>query len=398
VTICDRRDVDAAPHPSAAAPGLAPRSIPPQLSFGENSRSIRALSRTGSGLAALAALLFAREVQAAGGFSLSWQAPDACGTQADFEAGVSRVVGKSFAELGSAWKTADVVIVASADNWRLRVSVVSTSGTRRERDVVTGTCREAVEAAELIVATSLSGAEPIAAPSDTRTGESNARSPNAAAPSAPGGPEANTPPPANLPRASERAKGVVAAPSDTSRGALHESRLNVAVGARFGVEPLLLPTATTIGWGMLAIESQRLRAELTFGASYPESSPVPAGGGAVAQLLVAGGVGCYGAPAASFRLWGCAGGEAGRFSARGEPGPDLRSNKTSLRFWAAGLVQGQLSHPVAGPVDLVLGAQGVIAPHSIHVGRQDPMTGRFSADYHTQAADIRPWLGVEGRF
>jgi hypothetical protein len=349
-------------------------------------------------VAALAALLFAQQVHAAGGFSLSWQAPDACGTQADFEAGVSRVVGKPFAELGSAWKTADVVIVANADSWRLRVSVVSTSGNRRERDVVTATCREAVEAAELIVATSLSGAEPIAAPSDTRTGENSARPPNAAAPSAPGGPAANTPTTATRPRASEPAKSVVASPSGTSRGALHEARLNVAVGARFGVEPLLLPTATTIGWGMLAIESQRLRAELTFGASYPESSPVPAGGGAVAQLLVAGLVGCYGAPAASFRLWGCAGGEAGRFSARGEPGAGLQNNETSVRFWAAGLVQGQLSHPVAGPFDLVLGAQGVIAPHGIHVGRQNPMTGRFSEIYRTQPADIRPWLGVEGRF
>jgi hypothetical protein len=372
--------------------------IPPRLFFEQNSRSIRALSRTGSGLAALAALLFAQQVPAAAGFSLSWQAPDACGTQADFEAGVSRIVGKSFADLGSAWRTADVVILASGDSWRLRVSVVSASGARRERNVVTATCREAVEAAELIVATSLSGAEPVAAPPDTGTAENNAGPTSAGARSAPVGPAANTPKPAARPRASEPAKSVIASPSDTSRGASDGSRLNVALGARFGVEPLLLPTATTIGWGMLAVESRRLRAELSVGASYPESSPVPAGGGAVAQLLVAGLVGCYGAPAARFRLWGCAGGEAGRFSARGEPGAGLQNNETSSRFWAAGLVQGELSHSLAGPFDLVLGAQGVIAPHRIRVVQQIPMTKELAPDYSTRPADIRPWLGVEGRF
>ena len=92
-------------------------------------------------------LFFAPLVQAAGGFSISWQAPDTCGTRADFEAGVSRIVGKPFADLGSSWQTADVVIVAAADGWRLQVSVVSTNGAHRERDVLTTTCREAVQAA-----------------------------------------------------------------------------------------------------------------------------------------------------------------------------------------------------------------------------------------------------------
>ncbi|HTA93211.1 MAG TPA: hypothetical protein VK745_26715 [Polyangiaceae bacterium] len=341
-------------------------------------------------------LFFAPLLQAAGGFSISWQAPDTCGTQGDFEAGVSRIVGKPFAELGSSWQTADVVIVATADGWRLRVGVVSTSGAHRERDVLTTTCREAVQAAELIVATSLSGVVALAASPDeaAKSDDSAARArsaPVTPAAVAPSGAKPDSAKPPALATAPGAATAAPTAHETAARRTTSASALTFALAARVGLEPLLLKSATTLAWGVASLESERFKAELALGGSYPESDAVSGGGRAVTQLLTAGLAGCYGGSAHDFRLWGCVGGELGRFSATGE---NISNSTTTHELWSAALVQGELTHQLAGHFELVLGAQGVLAPHRIRVVESKPTV----VVYTTHEQDIRPWLGVAGRF
>ncbi len=308
---------------------------------------------------------------------------------------MSRIVGKPFAELGSSWQTADVVIVATSDGWRLRVGVVSTSGVHRERDVLTTTCREAVQAAELIVATSLSGVVPLAASPDdaAKSDDSAARARTAPATSAAVAPSGAEPDSAKPP-ALATAPAATAAPSShetAARRAASASALTFALAARFGLEPLLLKSATTLAWGVASLESERFKAELALGGSYPESYGVSSGGRAVTQLLTAGLAGCYGGSAGDFRLWGCVGGELGRFSATGE---NISNSTTTHELWSAALAQGELSHQLAGHFELVLGAQGVLAPHRIRVVESRPTV----VVYTTHEQDIRPWLGVAGRF
>ena len=292
-------------------------------------------------------------------FAIAWQAPEACGTRAELEAGVARIAGKPFDELGSAWASADVQIVATADAFRLRVRVVSTRGAQRERDVVTASCAEALEAAELIVATSLSGNEPEAAP--------------------PGPP---------------------AKPSDLVGPPVHREALpvNASLAARVGLEPLLLPSPVAIGWLLLGLETKRLKLELALGGTLHESEAVKGGGSAVASLLTAGLTACYGAPAGAFALLGCAGGEAGRFRVEGEAGSGLINPHASNRLWLAGLLQGELSRQLTRSLSLVLGAQGVVADRSVQVLQSGSGGNGAQPVYKTSRVDLRPWLGAEVRF
>jgi hypothetical protein len=302
-------------------------------------------------------------------FAIDWQAPEACGTRAELEAGVARIAGKPFDELGSAWVSADVQIVAASDAFRLRVRVVSTRGAQRERDVVTASCREALEAAELIVATSLSGNEPDAAPP--------------------------APAPPVVPPSETSAKQPDLAGPPVHRQALP---VTASVAARVGLEPLLLPSPVAIGWLLLGLETKRLKLELALGGTLHESEAVNGGGSAVASLLTAGLSACYGGPAGAFQLWGCAGGEAGRFRVEGEAGSALINPRASSRFWLAGLLQGELSRPVTRGLALVLGAQGVVAGRSIQVLQSGSGGNNVQPVYKSSRVDVRPWLGAEVRF
>jgi hypothetical protein len=344
--------------------------------------------------------LLAQHAARAAGFEISWQAPASCGTRADFEAGVSRIVGKPLAELGSSWASANVVIVATSDAWRLRVRVVSAGGTQRERDVVTATCREAVEAAEIIVATNLSEAEPGAAESPSAQADSVNAAPSAAtgATSAASAKAARAraqvqvqPKPVAPPQRAGRAADS-AATANAAR-----TPLTVALGARVGVEPWLLPSATSFASLALAVESERLRAELLLSASYPEAAAVVGteGGRARAQLSSAGGLGCYGGRASAFELWGCVGGELGRFTVAGQ---NLIHSQTQHEFWAAGLAQLEAAWPATRALSLLVGAQGMATSRRIHVVEAVPQSANTVKVYSTSPADIRPWLGLEGRF
>ncbi|HEX3855123.1 MAG TPA: hypothetical protein VHW01_29370 [Polyangiaceae bacterium] len=318
-------------------------------------------------LGALALLSVASRAQAER-FAIDWQAPEACGTRDELEAGVARIAGKPFDELGSAWVSADVQIVAASDAFRLRVRVVSTRGAQRERDVVTASCREALEAAELIVATSLSGNEAEAA----RT----------------------TAPPVAPPREAPAKRAEPAAPP------AHRQALPVtaSLAARVGLEPLLLPSPVPIGWLLLGLETKRLKLELALGGTLHESAAVDGGGSAVASLLTAGLAACYGAPAGAFELWGCAGGEAGRFRVEGQAGSALLDPRASNRFWSAGLLQGELSRQVTRGLALVLGAQGVVAGRSVRVLQSGSGGNSAQPLYKTSRVDVRPWLSAEVRF
>lgn len=352
------------------------------------------------GVAAAVVLSFAQHALAAGGFEITWRAPESCGTKADFESGVSRIVGKSFADLGSSWATAEVVISSTADAWRLRVRVVSVNGAHRERDVLTTTCREAVEAAELIVATSLSEAAPQSSDEAPSGGAGRARS---GPPSAASTSESKQSVSATLPeRPSSSAPAPIrAAPTSASAPtAARARRSTFSLGTRVGIEPILLPSATTFASIALALELERLRGELLLSASYPESEPVPKsnGGRARAELSSAALVGCYGGHLRAFALWGCLGAEAGVFSVTGEGAGNLINARTSYEFWGAGLAQGEALVPLSRAVALGLGVQGMATARRIRVTQRGAEAIGSTRVYLTNPADVRPWVGVEGRF
>ena len=315
---------------------------------------------------------------------------------------MSRVVGKPFGELGSSWATADVVIVATADAWRLRVRVVSTSGARRERDVVAGTCREAVEAAELIVATSLSGVAPAGSgDEDTASsakGESGVPS-RAASGAQPGLTDApQSAGPGSASSAAQRAATV--APRQASLAGVDAPSvaappLKFALGARVGLEPELSPALSAVGWGVFALQRERLRLELMLGGVVPQSHSVAGGGRAQIYLLSAGLAGCTGSPLGGFQVWGCAGGELGQFTAAGTDG--LLNGRATHKLWAAGLLQAEVSRDLKEGLSLALGAQGLLL-HPIRVVLDDAAGSFSTTDYTTPVLDIRPWLGIEGRF
>jgi hypothetical protein len=114
------------------------------------------------------------------------------------------------------------------------------------------------------------------------------------------------------------------------------------------------------------------------------------------HLLTAALLGCYGPVTGDFEVWGCAGGEVGQFTAAGFGG--VPGGRTTHQFWAAGLLQAEASRALTRGLSLALGAQGAFAPERIRVVRTDPNGGPPTPDYTTKIADIRPWLGVEGRF
>jgi hypothetical protein len=328
----------------------------------------------------LVALLLTQQAHATS-FAIHWQAPDSCGDQAAFEAEVSRIVGKPFAGLGSSWSTADVLIVPVADAWQLRVRVVSTSGARRERTLVAATCREAVEAAELIVATSLSGAD-LAADSEGASGEADAApeyTPAAAAPQTPT-------PEVRPPRVTQAA---LASPSEPA-----PPYLRVDLGARIGFETVLFPAPTEIAWLMLGVEYKPIKVELSVGATRSVPGDVREGRSATFSLQTAGLVGCYGGSVSAFRLWGCAGAEVGHYEAQGRDPLDSLSNGA---LWTAALLQGELSWSLTRTFALGAGVQGALAGHPIPVGLSAPL-GVKNDTLFTSRGDIRPWLGLEVRF
>jgi len=337
-----------------------------------------------------AAVLLLSHSAAAAGIAIRYQAPEGCGTQDDFEAGVSRIVGRPISELHSAWASADVSIEPSADGFRLRVRVVSDHTSPRERNLAVTSCREALEAAELIVATNLSAPPPEPEPEPA---------------SKPKPEPANARPRANGPRLTIEdrptkpgAQGAQQAdPTQLRAGAPP----HVLLGARFGLEPLLAPAPVALGWGMLGLEVQRIRLELTAGASSHSSKAVAGGGAVVHSWLAAGLVGCYSGPGsvgAAFQLWLCVGAEGGRFRATGESGMNLLNAHRDDSFWSAALVQGELLARLARGWSLAIGAQGVAALRSVQVTESNPQTGETIKLYSTPWVSVRPWLGLDWRF
>ncbi len=338
-------------------------------------RILRALARLRSVVVGATGLLFAHNAAAAG-IAIRYQAPETCGTQSDFEAGVSRIVGKPISELNSAWAAAEVLIAPDADAFRLRVRVVSENGSPRERDLLVASCHEALQAAELIVATNLSAPPPQAEPEAE---------------------PAQSAPTAKHPRLTIEDRPTK--PGQSSTPARSSMPLHALLGVRFGLDPLLAPSAVAMGSGMLGLESSRLRLELTAGATSHASSAVAGGGAVKSSWLGAGLLGCYAAiPGRPLELWLCAGGEGGRFRAAGQSGMNLLDAHTSDSFWSAALAQAELLVHLTRSLSLAFGAQGVAALRSVHVTEHNPQTGETVALYSTPRLSVRPWLGVDVRF
>jgi hypothetical protein len=328
-----------------------------------------------------AVLLLAHSARAAG-IAIRYQAPEACGTQDDFEAGVSRIVGKPISELNSAWASAEVLIAPDAEAFRLRVRVVSETGSPRERDLLVASCREALEAAELIVATNLSAPPPEAAPE--------------AAPGAAPEPVAARAEPKH-PRLTIEDRPTK--PEQSSAPAHSGPALHALLGARFGLDPRLAPSPVAAFSGMLGIESNRLRLELTAGATSHASSAVQGGGAVISSWLGADLLACYaGIAGGRLQLWLCAGAEAGRFRAAGQGGMNLRGAHTNDSFWSAALVQGELLVRLTRQLSLAFGSQGVAALRTVHVTEHNPQTGGTVNLFSTPWLNVRPWLGLDLRF
>ncbi len=338
-------------------------------------RILRALALRSSVVVGAAVLLLAHRAAAAG-IAIRYQAPEGCGTQDDFEAGVSRIVGKPISELHSAWASAEVLIAPSSDGFRLRVRVVSDNGSPRERNLAVTSCREALEAAELVVATNLSAPppEPQTQPAPAETKPTPAQ-PRLTIEDRPTKPESNA-------------------------NSIHSGRpLHALLGARLGLEPLLAPSPVAAGWAMLGLESTRLRLELSAGATTHASSAVAGGGSVVSSWLAAGLLGCYaGVPGNVLALWLCAGAEAGRFRASGQSGLNLQNAHSNDSFWSAALVQGELLARLTRGLSLAVGAQGVAALRTVHVTEVNAQTGETVGLYATPWVSVRPWLGLEVRF
>jgi hypothetical protein len=153
---------------------------------------------------------------------------------------------------------------------------------------------------------------------------------------------------------------------------------------------------------MLGLELQRVRLELTAGASSHASSAVAGGGAVVHSWLAAGLVGCYagipGGVGSAFRLWLCMGAEGGRFRASGESGMNLLHAHENDSFWSAALVQGELLARLTRSVSLAIGAQGVAALRVVHVTQLNAQTGETIRLYSTPWVSVRPWLGLDFRF
>lgn len=335
-------------------------------------------------------MIFGARLAFAAGFSIAWQAPESCGSERDFEAGVERVVGKPLAELDSAWKSARVVIDEQAGAWCLRVRVTSASGARRAREVRASSCREAVEAAELIVATSLSAAPTSddTAPDSSEAEPATELATKAAAPNAP------APPPAAPPRAPSEPTQV----SSTERAASRAQRPAFTIGARLGLEPWLLPNVTSFGALVAGLESNPLRGELSLLATYPESNAFAGGGGAKAELFAADLLGCAGAHASRFFIWGCLGGEAGAFHVAGKPGAMLTNEHGRTEPWLAALAQVEVGRELGAGLSLALGGAGMATTRRIRVletGAQPDVTTEL---YSTRRASLRPFLELSGRF
>jgi hypothetical protein len=307
---------------------------------------------------------------------IQWRAPDECGTREDFEAGVSRIVGKPLNELGSAWSKAELSIELDGDTWQLDIVVLLNTGLSRERKVVARTCREAVDAAELIVATSLSEADSAFAPSGVA-------SEALATPTTPLAPEARPAP--------EKPKPAPPAVPTSHREPRASRPARPVLGARLGVDTRLLPAATQMASVALGLAREPAKLELVLSATAPQSRAA-GGGSASADLLSSGLLGCYGGSRSRLGAWACAGAELGRFTARGEGG--LANHRTQSVLWSAGLVQGELFWALGRTVRLGVGVQGVLAFRPIElVLRPDS-----SLVYRTPELDVRPWLGVEFGF
>ena len=303
--------------------------------------------------------------------SIEWRAPEACGSREEFEAGVSRIVGKPLNELGSSWSKAEVNIEFDRDAWQLDIVVLLNTGVSRERQVVAGTCREAVDAAELIVATSLSESDSASAQNGP------ASEPSTAA----------VPVPALLPTP-ERPQPAAPHAAPTTPEHPPSRRFSPWLGARVGADTRLLPTATEMAWLALGLAREPAKLELLLGATAPQSRAAGAGR-ASAYLLSAGLIGCYGGSWSRLGAWACAGAELGRFTATGQGALENRRSESVL--WSAGLAQGELTWALGRAVRLALGAQGVVAFRRVElVLRPDS-----SLVFRTPELDVRPWLGAE---
>jgi hypothetical protein len=310
----------------------------------------------------------------AAGLTLEWSAPSECGTRAELEAGVEHIVGQPLSALASSWSEVKVAIEqASPGSYRLVVLVVAGSGARRERSVVTGTCREAVEAAELIVATSLGGAPPAESSEPLPSSEPTAL-PQPEPEPAPSAQPAPIPP-------------VPAPNAQPSRPPASEFRL--AAGARVGLEANLLPKASEFAALALAAGTDAFTLELSAGSTLWVHDPVPPG--TVGLLLQRAALdACARFTRGSFALEPCAGLELGRLIAEGK---DLPAASTQTGFWSAALLDGRVAWRVKPAFSWVGGLELAVPLRRLEValapGKQI---------FLTPPVGFRPFLGIEVGF
>ncbi|HEY6728966.1 MAG TPA: hypothetical protein VI197_33380, partial [Polyangiaceae bacterium] len=123
--------------------------------------------------ALLAVLYLSATEAAAGPLGLAWDAPAGCPSQAAVLQGVERIVGRPLDQVAAPWTSARGAVMRQQEGWLLQVIVVGADGTRNERLLVAASCAEAAEAASVVLATSLTAAQPEPSVADAPAPDSN---------------------------------------------------------------------------------------------------------------------------------------------------------------------------------------------------------------------------------
>jgi len=316
---------------------------------------------------ATAALLFSSESAAEPPLALRWDAPAACPDRHFVEDEVSRVVGRPFGELVAEWREVHGSVRAEAGGYRLRLRLVTRSGSSNERSVLGASCTEAAEAAVAILTAGVARS-----PTDRtdRTDRTEASAPSALPSQVPERgvvPRAASEPQASAPRGALPFLGV---------------RLGVDVGSLARVAP----------WAQLSagVELGRVSLSGFVGTTGNVSGQLAtSAAGAEMFLWAAGPEACVLFGPGALRVSACGGAELGSLEARGFGAAGRRSGRT---FWSAGLLRGALDWYIGQTGFLSAGASLVVPFRRLRVVSSPEEV------HETGALAVRPWLGIGVRF
>jgi hypothetical protein len=331
---------------------------------------------------ALATWLGVRPAQA-GSFELSWSAPAECPSASLIEAEVARVVGRPWSELSAGWRSARASVTPRERAYRVQVTVVTHSGSERERSVVAASCTEAAEAAVAILTAGMALDEPS---SPLERGANGADGVSSAAETAAAGGNSAAPPvdPAATRDATHASDTLNA--TDASDATPVLPLLAASVGVDIGTLAAVAPFAQIAGgleWGRLSA----LASATATGSVIGELDGTSAG--AQMSLLTGSLAACLRLAATNPSVGGCAGVELGSLAARGIGTVESRQGRA---FWSASLVRASLDWHVGATSAVSIGATGVVPFRRLHVIASPDEVHR------TPSVALRPWIGLGLRF